>query len=263
MASVALEPASTRSHAALAALFTAGYEGYLMPVAIDEATFSFMARTWDYDLAGSLVTTVAGADAGLCMLGVRGEDAWIGGVGVVAAHRGQGIGEQLMRAVQEQARTRGVKRLWLEVLTQNEPALRLYEKLGYRHVRDLEVWSLDKKLVLQAHNVLPVAVADAVGRSADRLPWQRADQSVLKIADAQAIACADGSLVYRTAGGIVSVLQVAAKDEGAIHQLLESLPRDTGGLRYLNGPAGGPVNAVLASLGATQTARQHELLLEL
>ncbi len=69
---VKLEPASARSHAELAALFTAGYEGYFMPVSIDEAAFSFMARTWDYDLAGSLVAVDGGADVGLCMLAVRG-----------------------------------------------------------------------------------------------------------------------------------------------------------------------------------------------
>ena len=54
-----------------------------------------------------------------------------------------------MRAVEDEARDRGVTRIWLEVLVQNEPAIKLYEKLGYEHVRDLEVWSLDGGLVLQ------------------------------------------------------------------------------------------------------------------
>jgi predicted N-acetyltransferase YhbS len=234
-----------------------------MPVAIDEATFSFMARTWDYDLGGSLVATDDGVDTGLCILAVRADEAWIGGVGVVAGRRGEGIGERLMRAVHEEARQRAVRRLWLEVLVQNTPAVRLYEKLGYRHVRELEVWSLDRKLVSQAHDVASVAVADAVGRSPDRLPWQRADASVMKIADARAVAGDRGSLVYRTAGGVVSLLQLVATDDQAIHELLGSLPDGTAGLRYLNGPAGDPVNAVLQSLGGTQVARQHEMLLEL
>ena len=41
MAAVALEPASGRSHAELAALFTAGYEGYFMPVSVDEAGMKY------------------------------------------------------------------------------------------------------------------------------------------------------------------------------------------------------------------------------
>ena len=263
MASVALEPASGRSHAELAALFTAGYEGYFMPVAVDESAFSFMAATWDYDLERSLVARDGTEDVGLCMLGVRGGDAWIGGVGVVAGRRGEGIGERLMRAAQDAARDGGVERLWLEVLVQNEPAIRLYEKLGYERVRELEVWSLDGELVNQEHRIPAAPLADALGRAKERLPWQRSDASVAKLPDAHALAFDRGSLVYRSSAGVASLLQVAAEDAGAIRALLGSLPEGTTGLRYLNGPEGDPANAVLESLGATQVARQHEMLLEL
>jgi ribosomal protein S18 acetylase RimI-like enzyme len=263
MVAVALEPASSRSHAELAALFTAGYEGYYMPVSIDEAAFSFMAGTWDYDLEGSLVATDAGGDVGLCMLAVRGEDAWIGGVGIVAGRRGEGIGEQLMRAAEENARARGVKRLWLEVLVQNEPAIGLYEKLGYERVRVLELWSLEEKLVFQKHKVPSVPVADVIGRSDARPPWQRANATVSNLADAHALADGHGSVIYRAAAGTASLLQVEADGEDTILQLLGSLPEDTTRLWYLNGPECDPLNAVLESLGGTQAARQHEMLLEL
>lgn len=263
MGSVAPEPASGRSHAKLAALFTAGYEGYYMPVSIDETTFTFMARAWGYDLAGSLVATDADVDVGLCLLAVRDEDAWIGGVGVIAGHRGEGIGEQLMRAAEEQARARGVRRLWLEMLVQNAPAIALYEKLGYERVRALEIWSLDEELVFQKHKVFSIAVSEALGRNKNRLPWQRADASVANLTDAHALAGDRGSLVYRASARIVSVQQVVADDEEAIRGLLGSLPANTTGIRYLNGPEGDPLNAVLKSLGGTQVARQHEMVLEL
>ena len=260
MGTVALEPASARSHAELAALFTAGYEGYYMPVAVDESAFSFMAGTWDYDLDASLVA-VDGDDVGLCMLGVRGSSGWIGGVGIVAERRGEGIGEQLMRAIEDRARSRGIEQLWLEVLVQNEPAIRLYEKLGYHVVRELEVWSLDD-LVLQTHDVAAMPVADAVGRSPLRPPWQRADAAVKRQEDARALVGADASLVYRSGNGVASILQ-AAGDADAVRALIESLPDGTTGVRYLNGPEGDPVNAALEALGGACVARQHEMLLEL
>ncbi|HUQ22258.1 MAG TPA: GNAT family N-acetyltransferase [Gaiellaceae bacterium] len=264
MRSLALEPASARSHAELAALFTAAYEGYSMPVSIDEATFSYMARAWDYDLGRSLVATDAGTDVGLCMLAVRGEDAWIGGVGVIPNRRGQGIGEGLMRAAGENARARSVKRLWLEVLVQNEPAITLYEKLGYKRIRKLEVWSHERgELVSRKHKVPAVPVPDAIGRSETRLPWQRADATVSRLPDAQALLGNRGSLVYRSAGGTASVLQLEADSDEALVQLLGSLPEETTRLSYLNGPEGDPLNAVLESLGGTRVARQHEMLLEL
>ena len=197
------------------------------------------------------------------MLAVRGEDGWIGGVGVVAGRRGEGVGERLMRAVHEQARARGVRRLWLEVLTQNEPAVQLYEKLGFEHVRELEVWSLDMKLGSPEHRVPTIPVAHAIGRSTERPPWQRADASVTNLADAQAVGDDRGSVVFRMTAGVAALQQVAAADEQAIHELLGSLPEETVGLRYLNGPEGDPVNVVLESLGGTQVARQHELVLHL
>ena len=261
MATVAFEPASGRTHAELAALFTSGYEGYFMPVAVDEGAFSFMAGTWDYDLDASLVAVDGNDDVGLCMLGVRGTSGWIGGVGVVAGRRGEGIGEQLMRAIEDRARSRGVEQLWLEVLVQNEPAIGLYEKLGYRVVRKLEVWSLDG-LVLQEHEVEAVPVADAVGRSPLRQPWQRADAAVERQDDSRALLGGDSSLVYRSGEGVASILQ-AAGDADGIRALIESLPEGTTGVRYLNGPEGDPVNSAIEALGGICVARQDEMLLEL
>jgi ribosomal protein S18 acetylase RimI-like enzyme len=48
-----------------------------------------------------------------------------------------------MEAAAAEARARGVRQLWLEVLVQNRPAIGLYEQLGYMRVRELEVWALD------------------------------------------------------------------------------------------------------------------------
>lgn len=54
------------------------------------------------------------------------------GVGVLAPFRGQGIGEALMRAALEKARSRGLTRIELTVREQNKPAIALYEKLGFQ-----------------------------------------------------------------------------------------------------------------------------------
>jgi hypothetical protein len=90
MGTVALEPASGRSAAELAALFTAGYDGYFMPVTVDEATYRFMARSWDFGLDASRVAFDGEQPVGICKVGVRGEEGWIGGVGIVHAVAGRG-----------------------------------------------------------------------------------------------------------------------------------------------------------------------------
>jgi ribosomal protein S18 acetylase RimI-like enzyme len=55
-------------------------------------------------------------------------------VGVEAAHRGRGIGEGLITALHEMIAADGVARMSLSVDTRN-PAMRLYERLGYQRVR--------------------------------------------------------------------------------------------------------------------------------
>ena len=266
MGSVALEAAATLSTAQLADLFTAGYEGYYVPVSIDEAAFRFMAVTWDFDLGASRVAVGESVPVGICNLGVRGEEGWIGGVGVVASRRGEGIGEQLMRAVQSEARARGLKRIWLEVLVQNEPAIRLYEKLGYQHVRELEVWSLGE-LVLQEHKVRSVDVAAAQRRIRaardEREPWQRADETVANLQDVEAIESDRAAALFRRTGERASLLQAVAEDETAARELLQALPSGVTSVQWLNGPAGNPFNAAIAALGGARAASQHELVLAL
>ena len=53
------------------------------------------------------------------------------GVMVAVGHRRQGIGTALMAAAESWARAARVKKLELHVFPHNEPAIRMYEKLGY------------------------------------------------------------------------------------------------------------------------------------
>ena len=60
-----------------------------------------------------------------------GEEAWIGGLGVVPSHRRKGIGRQLMIAAEDFARDSGVEEILLEVIVGNDVAYGLYRSLGY------------------------------------------------------------------------------------------------------------------------------------
>jgi ribosomal-protein-alanine N-acetyltransferase len=53
---------------------------------------------------------------------------------VAPAHQGQGWGRLLLEAMDTWARSVGAQTAWLEVRVSNEPALRLYERHGYRRV---------------------------------------------------------------------------------------------------------------------------------
>jgi len=53
------------------------------------------------------------------------------GVGVLAAHSGQGLGGALMREIESFARTRQLRRLELTVMAHNTRARALYDRMGY------------------------------------------------------------------------------------------------------------------------------------
>ena len=55
------------------------------------------------------------------------------GMGVLAAYRGQGIGERLLRACLVKAPTQGITRIELEARADNTRAIALYERVGFRH----------------------------------------------------------------------------------------------------------------------------------
>jgi RimJ/RimL family protein N-acetyltransferase len=55
------------------------------------------------------------------------------GMGIAAGNRGQGIGERLLRACLSKALTKGITRIELEARADNQRAIKLYERVGFRH----------------------------------------------------------------------------------------------------------------------------------
>ena len=256
-----LRSATTLTPAERAELFNAAYEGYLVPFQVDEATLASLDETFDIDLDASRIAYRDGEAVGLGNLGVRGEDAWIGGVGVVLPARRSGVGEALMRGLHDEARARGIRRVWLEVIVENTGAFALYEKLGYRTVRDVEVWSLPLS-VSETSEARDVPADEAHARirelRTEREPWQRADGTLAHHSDLRGLATDAGAAVYRQPGENVSLIQIA----GDAEPLLRAL-RTLGAVTILNLPDNDPAAPVLETLGGAVRIRQHEMVLEL
>ena len=60
-----------------------------------------------------------------------GQFAYIETIEVLPDMRGRGIGNELLRRVEESAREKGAGAIWLHVESQNAGAIRLYEAHGY------------------------------------------------------------------------------------------------------------------------------------
>jgi predicted N-acetyltransferase YhbS len=237
-----------------------------VPIRLDEATLGRMVETSDIDLGASCAALDEGEPVGFALLALREAEAWVGGMGVAPEARRRGHGRRVMEAILERAARRGAGDVFLEVIAENLPAIRLYEQLGFEHVRDLEVWTLGP-------GEAPAAAADDVRAERalstirlvrrDRPPWQRADGTLAHLEGLEGLVVERGAAVFRAAGADVSLLQLAADDDdrAAIRELLAAAWARGQTLRLLNEPAGSTVGEVLRELGGRVDVRQHEMAL--
>jgi RimJ/RimL family protein N-acetyltransferase len=259
---VTLRPSTEFAPAELARIFTAGYEGYFVPFTVDEAAVLHMEEIFDLDRARSVVAVDGGEPVGLANLGLRGTRTWLGGVGVVPAHRRTGVGELLTRALMDSAREAGAAEMWLEVIVENAPAIALYEKLGFERTRELDVLALpaDSAGGRAEEAPLDVALALVASRRDGPEPWQRADETVARLTAREpapaGLVSGDAAAVYRT-GASVGLVQAAGGDTGLAAIL--AVLRAQGPVSAVNYPAGGEVSRVLQTLGGEVTLRQFEM----
>jgi predicted N-acetyltransferase YhbS len=115
--------------------------GEVLERAIEAERRSLEAFTADRSRQAALVARSDGALAGTCLL-VQSElqpchavSPWLAGLYVVAEHRRQGVGRALVRAIEDQARQRGSRRLYLYT----GGASTYYERLGWSII-DRIVW---------------------------------------------------------------------------------------------------------------------------
>ncbi len=81
-----------------------------------------------------------GEVVGTCALIKRPEPGWweIAKMGVTTQLRGAGIGSAIMAYLIDLAPSLGAKQLYIETNSALGPAIRVYEKFGFRHLRDDE-----------------------------------------------------------------------------------------------------------------------------
>ncbi len=203
--------------------------------------------------------------------------AYNGGTGVAAEYRGKGVGGQLIEASLERYRAAGADVATLEVVTTNEPALRLYRRAGFEVADRLSVQECPHA-VAPAHEDAQYRIVEFDPPTLAGLPFYRQDvpwqcqwQSVaggravyLLSERGETLAYALVRRRHTALGEAMGVgLYQAAVAPGAqeaqdllrhlVSHALEGAPRCVA----MNIPASDPMTlAVLASLGFRETVAQ-------
>ena len=284
MSDLEFRPAASLSSSDLAALFTRGYEGYLTPVSVGAADFENMVLTNDLDLDASCVGVQNGSPVTFALLGARGPRGWVGGMGVIPEARGRGHGRAVMERIIAAARAGAIADLDLEVLEHNRHAARIYEALGFRDHRWVDVWVRDPGALARlpgdpaAGGATTLAVDACLELHAayhhTRSPWQRDLQSLrhwaprlsaVGVRDAGRIA---GFVLYRATDDRLNLADLAiapgadiAPVAGALADLIAARPGCT--TMLVNLPSDDPFAVVLRELGAQIRLRQREMTLAL
>ena len=267
---------------ALVTLMNDAYSDYDVPMHVDAAAVRFMVRSFDLDLAESRVALDGSTPVGLALLARRGPRAWIGGMGVTPAGRRRGLGRRLMHAVLERAKAGGAREAWLEVLTTNARAIPLYESLGFRHVRRLDVLRVATAPAAPSEvTTAPVSLDEALAFAATHRrceePWQREEGSVrrwieqelaLEATAATAGGRTIGVAIHRTAPPRVSMLQmvsVPGQERLSTPALLAAAFRGEAdqGVRWLNLPQDDAASPLVLALAPECEASQHDMRLTL
>jgi len=278
---IVIADTSRLSTAELAEIVNDAFSGYFVPIVHTASTFAAACRWFDLDAAASvLLQTRDGKRAGIALLGIRGNRGWCGPFGIVREFRGLGFASTLAQALISRARSLGLKSLALEVMVQNERAIRTYRKAGFTLVRDVSILEGEFNTgLLPQDNQTSVEFRETRIEDALRLlneigpspapAWQRESASLLTI-DMRALAGWTGGrpqaiLVFRhnEAAKQVVIGALVWQDESTALSLLRQAAPIAPRMFCLNEPDDSPLCGLLLRGGLRVIHRQHEMRLAL
>lgn len=279
---IQVQPASDAPRRSYIEAVNAAYADYFVPISLDDSSFDHIVVRESVVLEGSVAATLDGKVVGVGLLALRGQRAWIGGMGVIPRLRRQGIGRQMMRFLIEQARTRGVQTILLEVITRNTGAYQLYQSLGFQTTRRLLVLSRHAASLPPAFTEDGYSVVwqppDQLLDRLDDLPgvtrcWQREAASYRPILDEiNGYAALDpatqqvaGVLLYGGDSPQLGLADFAARSPEAGRALLAHLVSGMPATRlsYINVAEDDPMLPVMEEAGFTTGLDQYEMIYHL
>jgi len=177
-----IKPASDYPLPDLTYLLNLSFENYLVPVTFNLLQFITMLRKDSVDLSASRVLLVDDEPSGIALIARRGWTTRLAAMGIVKNMRNLGAGTWFMDKLIQEGRERKDHAMVLEVIEQNEYAVRLYQKCGFETIRRL-VGLIRKGAKEELNGHLEEIDLREAGESVlqyglSDLPWQLAGETI-------------------------------------------------------------------------------------
>lgn len=182
-------PASKYLLPELVKLLNRGFEEYFIPIQFTTEMFSNMLRKDGIDLADSRVLIADDETCGIALMACRPDlsTSRLAAMGIAKEKRGKHAGSWLMKQLIEEACLRGDREMVLEVIEQNESAVRLYRKYGFESLRRLvgytyksQATGISQKADLEEIDLPQMGQLISQYGLSD-LPWQLSGESITQI----------------------------------------------------------------------------------
>jgi ribosomal protein S18 acetylase RimI-like enzyme len=244
------------------------FEEYLVPIQFTPEQLDLHMRYNDVNASISplLFDDEGGVVAG-ALLAIRDTRGWIGGFGVAPRDRGRGYGKTLIRYVLDVARKSGLKRISLEVLTENSAAIALYRSTGFTITRRLVSFEAVTERAPLSTNFSCVSPGDVLSIEDTAAPcWQRETASLRNGAASHALGDARGNyILFRHNDALAQVLKAHAVDARTLIDLAQALAmgHEFETILLLNEPEQSALAHCARDAGWSEPFVQYEMQLQL
>jgi len=256
------------------------FSDYVVPMRPTLDQFEAMLCQRSFDPALTSVALEDGKPVALWLIGRRKSAGYLISSGTIPSRRGTGLAQMLAMKSETLLKQAGVTSLQLEVISTNAPAIRVYERLGFRVIRELQCydWPDAPKVFRQTQGITEMnwqTLHPKVSGFRDWSPtWQNADDAVMNLGDR--LVCLVAETARATAGYAVvepqtgTLFQIAVESryrrEGIGSALIAAAAERCVGItrRLLNADAADKgFAAFLEHLGAEKSVLQFEMRKEL
>jgi len=123
------------------------FKDYKLPINWDVYTFKLDAKENSLSFEDSFVFYENGDPTGFIVVGIRRNKARIDAMGVIREKRGTGLASRILEHAIENLKWKAVNTVILEVIEEDERAVRFYQKNGFKVQRKLYTLGFENKVV--------------------------------------------------------------------------------------------------------------------